>query len=216
MDEHQNKEELILQTAMQVFIDKGWHGAKMQEIADKAGINKALLHYYYRSKEKLYTKIFEFLIWRNLGELFNLFDENLSFNEFLKKFIHSYIDVINKNPKIPMFLMRELSEGGTVTKSVLKNLIDSGRFRVDLPLRKIQKAMDEGIIIKMDPRQIIASVIGSCLFYFIAEPIFKTLFVDAANFDREQFVEERKEAIYKTILFGLTPREKTNEHEPSA
>ena len=216
MDEHQNKEELILQTAMQVFIDKGWHGAKMQEIADKAGINKALLHYYYRSKEKLYTKIFEFLIWRNLGELFNLFDDNLSFDEFLKKFIHNYIDVINKNPKIPMFLMRELSEGGTVAKEVLKNLIDGGRFRVDLPLRKIQKAMDEGKIIKMDPRQVITTVIGSCIFFFIAEPIFNTLFVDKSSFDREQFIEERKEAIFKNVLFGLTPREKTNEHEISA
>ena len=211
MDEHQNKEELILQTAMQVFIDKGRHGAKMQEIADKAGINKALLHYYYRSKEKLYTKIFEFLIWRNVGDLFNLFDEELNFDAFLKKFIYSYTDLINKNPKIPMFLLRELSEGGTVVKSVLKNLTESGKFRVDKPLAIIQKAMDEGHIIKMDPRQIIANVIGSCIFFFIAEPIFNTLFVDSETFNREQFIEERKEAIYKTILFGLTPRENSNE-----
>ena len=102
MDKDVSKEELILQTAMQVFIEKGRHGAKMQEIADRAGINKALLHYYYRSKEKLYTKIFEFLIWHNVADIYNMFDEQLSFNEFLKKFIYSYIDLINKNPKIPI------------------------------------------------------------------------------------------------------------------
>ena len=206
MDKNLNKEELILQTAMQVFIDKGWHGTKMQDIADKAGINKALLHYYYRSKEKLYTKIFEFLIWRNVGDLFNLFNENLSFDVFLKKFIYSYIDLINKNPKIPMFLLRELSEGGKVVQNVLNNLLDSKKFSVEKPLSIIQKAMDEGIIIRMDPRQIIATIVGSCVFFFIAEPIFTTLFVDEANFDRAQFVEERKEPIFQTIYYGLTPR----------
>ena len=206
MDKNLNKEELILQTAMQVFIDKGWHGTKMQEIADRAGINKALLHYYYRSKEKLYTKIFEFLIWRNVGDLFNLFNENLRFDVFLKKFIYSYIDLINKNPKIPMFLLRELSEGGKVVQNVLNNLLDSKKFSVEKPLSIIQKAMDEGIIVKMDPRQIIATIVGSCVFFFIAEPIFNTLFVDETTFDREQFVEERKEAIFRTIHYGLTPR----------
>ena len=109
MDKHTDKEELIMQTAMQVFIDKGWHGTKMQEIADKAGINKALLHYYFRSKEKLYAKIFEFLISGFVGDLFKLFDDKLTFDEFLRKFIYSYIDLISKNPKIPMFLIKELS-----------------------------------------------------------------------------------------------------------
>ena len=206
MDKELSKEDLILQTAMQVFIDKGWHGTRMQDIADKAGINKALLHYYYRSKEKLYTKIFEFLIWRNVGDLFNLFDEHLSFEAFFKKFIFSYIDLINKNPKIPMFLLRELSEGGKVVKNVLRNLLDSGKFSVEKPIGIIQKAMDEGIIIKMDPRQIIATIVGSCVFFFIAEPIFTTLFVDEKTFDREQFVEERKTAILQIVLNGLTPR----------
>ena len=216
MDEHQNKEELILQTAMQVFIDKGWHGAKMQEIADKAGINKALLHYYYRSKEKLYTKIFEFQVWRTVGDTFKLFDEQLNFDEFLKRFIYNYMDLLKNNPKIPMFILRELSEGGKIVKNVLNNLIESEKFSVAKPLAIIQKGMDEGKIIKMDPRQVIATVIGSCVFFFVAEPIFNTLFVDKSTFDREQFIEERKEAIFKTILFGLTPREKTNEHEASA
>ena len=105
-----------------------------------------------------------------------------------------------------MFLLRELSEGGKVVQNVLNNLLDSKKFRVEKPLSIIQKAMDEGIIIRMDPRQIIATIVGSCVFFFIAEPIFTTLFVDEATFDREHFVEERKEAIFQTIYYGLTPR----------
>ena len=206
MDKQANKEELIMQTAMQVFIDKGWHGTKMQDIADKAGINKALLHYYFRSKEKLYAKIFEFLIWRFVGDLFKLFDDKLTFEEFLRKFIYSYIDLISKNPKIPMFLIKELSEGANVVKIVLKKLVESGKFNIGKPLGIIQKAMDDGVIIKMDPRQILVTIIGSCVFFFIAEPIFMTVLIDENNFDRDQFIKERKESIFQTIFNGLTPR----------
>ena len=208
MSKEISKEELILQTAMQQFIEKGRHGAKMQEIADKAGINKALLHYYYRNKKKLYTKIFEFLIWNNVSEVFKLFDEELTFSEFLRKFIYSYTDLLNKNPKIPMFLLRELSEGGKTVNAVLKNLIDSNKFSVEKPLSILNKAMKQGEIIQMDPKQFIATLIGSCIFFFIAEPIFSTLFLDTSSFNREKFIENRKEAIYQIILYGVIPRGK--------
>ena len=81
-----DKEELILKTAMGLFVERGWHGTKMQEIADRAGINKALLHYYFRSKEKLYKKIFEYLIWNNIGETIKIFREqtDLPFEEYIK------------------------------------------------------------------------------------------------------------------------------------
>ncbi len=206
MGKNISKEELILQTAMQQFIEKGRHGAKMQEIADKAGINKALLHYYYRSKEKLYAKIFEFLIWNNVSEVFKLFEEDISFTEFIRKFIYSYTDLLNKNPKIPMFLLRELSEGGNTVKAVLKNLVDSKKFSVEKPLTIINTAMQKGEMVQMDPKQFIATLVGSCLFFFIAEPIFATLFIDESSFNRDAFIEKRKEAIYQTILYGVIPR----------
>jgi hypothetical protein len=77
----------------------------------------------------------------------------------------------------------------------------------ELPaVRILKKAMAEGKIVNMDPRQIIITIIGSCLFYFIGEPIICTVLIREANFDREKFIEERKEAIFKIIYFGLIPR----------
>ena len=58
-EQEKNTEEVIFDAAEEVFIEKGFEGARMQEIAEKAGINKALLHYYYRTKEKLFKAIFE-------------------------------------------------------------------------------------------------------------------------------------------------------------
>jgi len=206
MDKTQNKEILILQTAMDVFIEKGRHGAKMQEIADKAGINKALLHYYHRSKEKLYAKIFEFLFWQSLGDLIKLFETDLPFKQHLQLFINSYIDLLDRNPKIPLFLLRELSEGGNVVKNVLNNLLESGKYNPDPVINVITKAINNGEIIRMDPRQIVATVLGSCLFYSIAEPIFTTIFIREGNFNRPKFIKERKKAIFKIISDGLSPR----------
>ncbi|HGY55741.1 MAG TPA: TetR family transcriptional regulator [Caldithrix abyssi] len=201
-----DKEELILKTAMDVFIEKGRHGAKMQEIADRAGINKALLHYYFRTKEKLYAKIFEYLINKNLSELFELFDADLPFADFLRFFISGYMDVINKNPKIPLFMLKELSEGGGTVKAILTNLRNSGKLDKNKIVKKIEQAVKDGEIAPVDPLQLIGTVIGSCLFFFIAEPIFKTIFIEEDNFDRQAFIEQRKEAVYQTILYGILPR----------
>ena len=57
----ENTEEKILKAAEEVFVQKGLDGARMQEIADKAGINKSLLHYYYRTKDKLFSKVFKII-----------------------------------------------------------------------------------------------------------------------------------------------------------
>ena len=200
-----DKEELILKTAMEVFVEKGWHGTKMQEIADRAGINKALLHYYYRSKEKLYTKIFEYLVWKNIGEAIRIFNTemNLPFEKYLKNFISAYIDMLNKNPRIPFFLLRELTDGAKRIKPILEELIRKGKFDIKPVLSRIREASEKGEIRPIDPPQLMTTVVGSCLFFFIAEPMVMTLMVDE-NFNREQFIEDRKEAVYQIIMNGIS------------
>lgn len=202
-------EERILRAAMDVFVEKGRHGARMQEIADRAGINKALLHYYFRNKEKLYARVFELLIWDNISGIQTLLNKDMPVEEYFKTFISEYIDLLNQNPNIPLFILRELSEGGETVKTILRELVEKGNFSVKGPLEKIQNAQNNGEIISIDPRQLIATIIGSCLFYFISQPIFHTLFVDEQNFDREQFIEERKEAIFQIITRGILPRSNT-------
>ncbi len=202
-------EERILHAAMEVFVEKGRHGARMQEIADRAGINKALLHYYFRNKEKLYAKIFESLIWENISGIITLLNKDMPVREYLKTFISEYIDLLARKPKIPLFILKELSEGGETVKRVLKELVEKGNFSVNGPLEKIQSARDRGEIIAVDPRQLISTIIGACLIYFISQPIFHTLFIREENFNQQKFIEERKEAVYQIILQGILPRSNT-------
>lgn len=206
-----DKEEIILKAAMEVFVEKGQYGAKMQEIADRAGINKALLHYYYRSKEKLYVYIFKFIFKKIMSEVIELFKSDLPFKEFLRTFISKYIDLLNKNYRFPLFIMGELSQGGKIVTNAIKEAmpIEIGQHLPAIDI--MENAMKKGEIVKMDPRQIILTVIGSSLFYFMAEPIIRVLLLNEDTFDREKFIEERKEIIFNIIYYGLSPRGDGNE-----
>lgn len=207
----QDKEEIILKAAMDVFVEKGLYGAKMQEIADKAGINKALLHYYYRSKNKLYEHIFRFIFTKITTDIIELMNTDLPFKEFLRYFISKYIDLLINNHKFPMFIMREISLGGKIASNVINDVI-MNEMNCRYPVIDIiEDAMEKGEIIKMDPNQIIITVLGSCLFYFMGENIIRTVLLTEKSFDRNDFLEQRKEAIFKIIYYGISPRENYDE-----
>ncbi|MHB2150564.1 TetR/AcrR family transcriptional regulator [Calditrichota bacterium LG25] len=95
------KEEQILQIAMQVFVEKGWHGARMQEIADRAGINKAMLHYYFRSKERLYTAVLEKLFLKFVNSIGDSFIPGQTFAETLRIFLDRFHEHLLNNGHLP-------------------------------------------------------------------------------------------------------------------
>ncbi len=88
-------EQKILRAASEIFLEKGHDGARMQEIADKAGINKALLHYYFRSKQKLFRTIFRKELQTMLVSIFSLISPADNFKEFLNKFIPGYLENVS-------------------------------------------------------------------------------------------------------------------------
>lgn len=202
-----NTEEKIIHAAMDVFVTKGRDGAKMQEIADKAGINKALLHYYFRTKEKLYEKIFEKVFLRFFTQLENVHQENVPFKEQLAIFINTYVDVLNQNRQVPLFIARELSKGGGVIRHVVSSYVKSQKINVPgLFLTTIEKAQKNGEIVDTDPRHFIMTLIGASIFYFVAEPIVSSILLDEKDFDRAAFIESRKQAIFDLLYYGLKPR----------
>lgn len=199
------KEEHILNIAMEVFTEKGFDGAKMQEIADRAGINKALLHYYFRNKERLYSHVFKMVFSKFMLNWTDIFGGEGSLKEVIRIFIDRFIDHIKKDPRIPMFIAHELGKGGGTVSSVIaefsKQLPESGPWKL---LVLIARAKEKGEIRSdVDPRQFIVTLLGACVYFFIAEPIITRLFSDPEPFDRERFLEERKESILHTLFHGI-------------
>ncbi len=192
-------EEQILNAARKVFTSKGFDGTSMQEIANEAGINKSLLHYYFRSKEKLFREIFSeafAVIIPGFGEIFM---SDKPFFVKIEEFVDFYIDVMLKNPQIPAFVLMEMN----TNPKRLADIITGSGINPDLLLGLIESEVEKGTIKPIDPRQLIANLIGLCIFPIAAKPLLlKVLFNnDEAAF--QSFLEERKREVPKFIINSI-------------
>ena len=101
-------EERILAAAKKVFTTKGMAGARMQDIADEAGINKALVHYYFRDKDKLFEVVFLEEAQKFFPKINAIFNSEAPLFEKIQNFVTEYIDEMQENPYLPWFVMNEL------------------------------------------------------------------------------------------------------------
>ena len=102
-----NTQDKILEAAREIFFKQGYAGGKMQDIADAAGINKALLHYYFRTKEKLFEVIFLEAFSKFVPKLHLLFETEGPFLEKIENFIRIYITFLSSHSAIPLFVINE-------------------------------------------------------------------------------------------------------------
>lgn len=200
MSEHQsNAEQLILQAARKIFIEKGMEGARMQEIADEAGINKALLHYYFRSKDKMFKAVFLEAFQKFLPQIEMLIKSELPFLQKLEIFINNYINIIIDNPFIPGFVLHELTQNPQRLAELMRNQTSL------LPqfLAQIQNEIDSGHLKPFDPRQIIINSLALCIFPFVARPIVQAVFFDNDQDIYNTFLKQRKEHVYNFIRSAI-------------
>jgi len=196
----ENTEEKILDAAKEVFLEKGNDGTRMQEIADRAGINKSLLHYYYRSKEKLFGSVFKFAFSHFAPNIINLVKDNQDdIFTLIRRFVSLYIDIVMKNPFIPMFILNEVNKKGTIFVNVIKAAgINPQAFR-----DRIQKEIDAGRIRPIDPNQLIINVIGMCIFPIIGRPIVQVVLFDDNKQEYDKFLESRKKEVADFIINSI-------------
>ncbi len=189
-----NTEGKILEAAKGVFVRRGFEGTRMQEIADEAGINKALLHYYYRSKEKLFFVIFDELLGKLTGTINELLNSSDDIFELIDKFVDFYTEFLKKNPHMPIFIMNEIYQNPERMK---ERLSKSASFPKPTEfLMKFTKQIENGEIKPINPIYFILNMISMCIFPFMARPLIQTVFqvgdpmFDFMLDDRKQFIKE--------------------------
>jgi len=189
-------EEKIYEAARRIFILKGMEGARMQEIADEAGINKALLHYYFRSKENLFKAVFKDIFSKFFlkvrGELFS----DISAKEKLIVFIDNYIDMIQANPYVPQFIINELNRDPMVLKTLMFESGIEPQKLLEMFLNQVQS----NNFSKIDPRHIVVSLLGMLIFPFAARPLLQMVYFNDDKEAYTQFLYERKEIVKDMIL----------------
>ena len=200
---------VLLESASAVFVEKGFNGARMQEIADHAGVNKALLHYYFSTKSNLYEEVIRFQFKRNFALLLRELRLQDSFEYALKGFINGYIDLLAANPEIPKFMLRELAEGGKTVAKVLGEILVEEQHPAAVGLKRLlNRAVRQGEIKRQEMAQLIMTVIGACIYSFVASPIIEVLMPEPTGRERQRFLNARKRAVFNTIYYGLKKRDK--------
>jgi AcrR family transcriptional regulator len=195
-------EQKIITSASEIFLKKGYSGARMQEIADKAGINKALLHYYFRSKEKLFRTIFKRELKVMLTTLFSSISFNEDFQRFLKEFIHTYLKNISARQTIIRFVLWELQNSAEEIVDCFLEVFKEIGFEENPLILRVQKAIDDQEIRAVDPANFVISLIGMCIFPFVAFPLLEHIIPDF-NINDPDFLRSRENAIFELLWEGL-------------
>ena len=198
-EEEQSKtEKLILEAAKRVFIRKGYDGARMQEIADEAGINKALLHYYFRNKDTLFDSIFLNAFASFIPNIGATIMSDKQFEEKLKTIIDTYIDMLIANPFLPSFVLQEINRNPNRIIDILHGWGINPKLFKDVFIRELGDKSK-----KIKPEHLIFNIISMCVFPFVAKPIISGFVFDNDEEKFTEFINERKQVIYETIVKSL-------------
>lgn len=194
-----NTEQRILESARNIFYKKGLEGARMQGIADDAGINKAMLHYYYRSKDKLFDAVFKEAMQRIFPKVKELLNAELPLFEKIEYFVENYITLLLNNMYMPVFVINEMNQN---PKRFSKMLNKKVGLKPDVFISQIKKAIEQKVIIQVDPKQLFINMMSMCIFPFVARPmIMETYNLSQDNFIK--FIESRKKEIPKFIINSI-------------
>jgi AcrR family transcriptional regulator len=202
-------EQRILDAAHTVFLRSGTAGARMQEIADEAGVNKALLHYYFRSKERLAEAVFQRVAGSLFPPLFLILGSEASIEEKVEQVVHHYLTILLESPYLPGYVLCELNHHPERILRMMESVtrIPSDGF-VPVVFAKLNAQLDtriqEGSMRPITAPQFAINLISLCLFPFAAQPLLKVGF----SWGEEgftAFIEERKKELPAFFLSALRP-----------
>lgn len=194
-----NTEQTILEAAKKIFIRKGMDGARMQEIADEASINKALLHYYFRSKDKLFEAIFTEAILKLVPNIMEMMKSDLPLFTKIEIFTGNYIDAFIENPFIPGFILHELSRDPSKIANMVKNSGVNPQPFID----QVNKEAESGNIIRVDPYHLLVNMLAMSIFPFAARPILLNVLFNKNVEAYNQFIVQRKKEVPEFIINSI-------------
>lgn len=194
-------EQRIFEAATDVFEEKGMTGARMQDISNRAGINKALLHYYFRTKEQLFNAVFEMVAKKMFAKFTHIFEEDLPLEEKIRYFFREHIAFLQKNPRLPSFVLNEISQNPGRVKKILENI--DYKIIWQRMMEKHKHEMHKYNITEGNLPQILTSIVSMSVFPFAAKGIFDAVFKDI-GVDFNKYIEERKKFAAEFVIKAIT------------
>jgi len=205
----ESTEQRILDAAHAVFIRSGTAGARTQEIAKEAGVNSALLHYYFRSKERLAEAVFTRAAGQLLPAVIRILASDAALEDKVDQVVRTELQHLAKAPFLPGYILSELAHhpdrAGQLVSAVTGMVPAEIGMRVSAVLgRQIDERVRAGRMHQIAPDQFIVNLLSMCVFPFAARPMLMALLgFDQAGFDR--FIDRRRKELAPFFLRALRP-----------
>jgi TetR/AcrR family transcriptional regulator len=194
-------EEKIFESATIVFVEKGMDGARMQDIANHAGINKALLHYYYRTKDHLFNAVFEKIVEQLFKRFAPVFDENATLEVKIRFFYREHITFLQKNPGLPAFILNEINRNPARLKNLIRKINIENIWKM-LEKQHKDELKKYNITSETIP-QLMTSIVAISVFPFAARGIMEGIF-EKVGLDFDEYMEKRKEYAADFVIKAIT------------
>ncbi len=194
-----NTEEIILKSAITIFHKKGLAGSRMQEIADEAKINKAMLHYYFRSKQQLFEAVFKKAFMQLAPQIHQILNSDDSLFDKIENFASKYISFISDNRFLPTFVIQELNNNPEFKEMFFSQaeVPKPNKFFV-----QIEEEIRNNNIVDVDPKQLLIDMFSLAIFSFIASPLLQKI-LNENEIDYSKLLEERKKHIASFIIRAI-------------
>lgn len=198
-EKNNTTEQQILGAAITIFQTKGMNGARMQEIADTAGINKAMLHYYYRSKQLLFEAVFSNAFSLLAPQLNAILNDDSSIEDKIKNFTSNYISFIIKHPYLPNFIIQELNRNPDF---IIKIKNTQGFPNIEKFKNQVNVEVVKGILKPISAEQLFINIMALNIFPFVAKPLIKA-FTNTDEQSYQQLIEDRKTEVSNFIISSI-------------
>ena len=207
--EKEETEQRILDAAHTVFIRAGTAGARTQEIAREAGVNPALLHYYFRSKERLAEAVFKRAAGQLLPAVIRILASDAELDDKVRQVVKVELDHLLKVPYLPGYILSELTHHPERAPQLIAAVTGEVPDEIGARVRSVVSAQIAALVRKgtmhpIAPDQFVANLLALCVFPFAARPMLMVLFgIDQAGF--EQFIDRRRADLAPFFLRALRP-----------
>lgn len=190
-------EEKIKEAARQVFIAKGFEATRTRDIAEAAGINIASLHYYFRSKDKLFDIVMGEALKGFNGMIDSILGSDDPLHVKVRRFVETHVDFFIENPYVPMFILSESQRNPEHAASMLH---DKGTL--EHLKKELTGLAEQGVIRKVHPIHFFMNLVSMTVFPFVGREVIKQKMTMS---DKEylQIMEERKQVVPDAIISYL-------------
>jgi TetR/AcrR family transcriptional regulator len=195
----ESTKQRILEAARKVFLEKGMAGARMQDIANEAGINKALLHYYFTSKDMLFEQIFLHTSATFVPHLNGVIESEAPLFEKIEHICEDYISMLMRNPYMPLFLINEVNKQDG---DFLKRMWGKQKPNLTFFIQQVQSEVKKGNIKAIHPAHLYMNIMSMCVFPFLGKPMVQFM-TKLSDKEFMMLMEERKKLVARFIIDSI-------------